>query len=289
MEQEKIGKFILQLRKEKNMTQKELAEKLGVTDRAISKWENGRGMPELSLMKALCDELGISVNELLSGEKIESENYQEKFEENIINTIEYTNKKVVHKNFVFLGIIGAVVFVAVALAALYGIDMSRMHNNEPVLFSTWGYCYTPPLDIDDAEIDMAVKNYIVEMGDAAPMHHEGEKTFASIRTFLLEEKEAKKLYYVYAWVVDGKFYLENDVVKQGSASSIPYVFVVEKIDEKYVVTDSRIPRDGSYYAKDMKNMFPSSVRSDMERMQVEGTIEKMILEVEEKANLYFYK
>ena len=83
MEQEKIGKFILQLRKEKNMTQKELAEKLGVTDRAISKWENGRGMPELSLMKTLCDELGISVNELLSGEKIESENYQERFEENM--------------------------------------------------------------------------------------------------------------------------------------------------------------------------------------------------------------
>ena len=136
MEQEKIGKFILQLRKEKNMTQKELAEKLGVTDRAISKWENGRGMPELSLMKALCDELGISVNELLSGEKIESEDYQEKFEENIINTIEYANKKTVHKNIVVLSIIGAVLFVMVALGALFGIDMMRMHNNQPVLFST---------------------------------------------------------------------------------------------------------------------------------------------------------
>ena len=63
MEQEKIGKFILQLRKERNLTQKELAEKIGVTDRAISKWENGRGMPELSLIKPLCDELDISVNE----------------------------------------------------------------------------------------------------------------------------------------------------------------------------------------------------------------------------------
>lgn len=289
MEQEKIGKFILQLRKEKNMTQKELAEKLGVTDRAISKWENGRGMPELSLMKALCDELGISVNELLSGEKIENENYQEKFEENILNTIEYTNKKVAHKNLVFLCIIGAVIFVLVALGALFGIDMFRMYRNEPVLFSTWGYSYTPPINIDDAAIDIAVKNYIVEMGDAAPMHHDGEKTFACIRTFLLEEKEAEKLYYVYAWVVDGRYYLENEEVKQDSGSSIPYVFVVEKIDEEYVVTDSRIPRDGSYYASDMKNMFPLSVRNDMERMQVDGTIEKMILEVEEKANLYFHK
>ena len=289
MEQEKIGKFILQLRKEKNMTQKELAEKLGVTDRAISKWENGRGMPELSLMKALCDELGISVNELLSGEKIESEDYQEKFEENIINTIEYANKKTVHKNTVVLSIVGTVIFVMVALGALFGIDMMRMHNNQPVLFSTWGYCYTPPINIDHTAIDKAVKDYIVQMGDEAPVHYEGEKTFACIRTFLLEEKEAEKLYYVYAWVVEGRYYLENEEVKQDSGSSIPYVFVVEKIDDTYVVTDSRIPRDGSYYEKDMKNMFPLSVRNDMEEMQVDGSIEKMLLEVEEKANLYFHK
>lgn len=57
MDQNKIGKFILELRKEKNMSQKELAQKIGVTDRAISKWENGRGMPDLSLMKPLCKEL----------------------------------------------------------------------------------------------------------------------------------------------------------------------------------------------------------------------------------------
>ena len=86
-----------------------------------------------------------------------------------------------------------------------------------------------------------------------------------------------------------KYYLENEELKQDSASSIPYVFVVEKIGDKYEVTDSRIPRDGSYYAKDMKNMFPLSVRSDMERMQMGGTVERMIGEVEEKAKLYFHK
>ena len=62
MDQEKIGKFIFELRKEKKMTQQELADKIGVTDRAISKWENGRGMPDLSLMKPLCDVLGITLN-----------------------------------------------------------------------------------------------------------------------------------------------------------------------------------------------------------------------------------
>ena len=83
MDQTKIGNFIAFLRKEQNLTQRELAERLGVTDRAVSKWENGRGMPDISLMRALCEELGISINELLSGERLDASSYQEKAEENI--------------------------------------------------------------------------------------------------------------------------------------------------------------------------------------------------------------
>lgn len=112
MDQNKIGAFISQLRKEKNMTQKDLAEKLGVTDRAISKWENGRGMPEVSLMKPLCDVLGITINELLSAERIEQKDYQEKSEFNFLNTIDYTEKKI-KKNSLLLKLIA--VFTAVAL------------------------------------------------------------------------------------------------------------------------------------------------------------------------------
>ena len=70
MNQEKIGKFIAKCRKEKNITQSELAEKLGVTDRSISNWENGKNMPDLSLFKPLCKELDITINELMCGEKI---------------------------------------------------------------------------------------------------------------------------------------------------------------------------------------------------------------------------
>ena len=88
MNQEKIGKFIAKCRKDKKMTQSELAEKLGVTDKSVGNWENGRNMPDLSLFKPLCDELDITINELLSGEKLKKEEYQEKFEENIINTID---------------------------------------------------------------------------------------------------------------------------------------------------------------------------------------------------------
>ena len=93
MDQEKIGKFLASLRKEKKLTQQELAEKLGVSDRTIGNWENGRNMPDLSLFKPLCQELDITINELLSGERITKEKYQEKFEENIVKTIDYSTKK----------------------------------------------------------------------------------------------------------------------------------------------------------------------------------------------------
>lgn len=94
MNQEKIGKFIAYCRKNKKMTQSELAEKLGVTDKSIGNWENGRNMPDLSLFKPLCDELEITINDLMSGDKISKEKYQEKFEENIVNTIDYSTKKI---------------------------------------------------------------------------------------------------------------------------------------------------------------------------------------------------
>lgn len=98
MDIKKIGKFIAENRKKKNLTQEQLAEKLGVTSKTISRWENGNYMPDISLLKPLSTELDISLNDLLSGEKVEKEKYQDKLEENILNTIDYSNKKVIEKN-----------------------------------------------------------------------------------------------------------------------------------------------------------------------------------------------
>ena len=84
MNQIKIGKFIAECRKKKNLTQMQLAEKLNITDRAISKWENGKAMPDSGIMLDLCNELGISVNELLSGEVLEMNNYDKKAEQNLL-------------------------------------------------------------------------------------------------------------------------------------------------------------------------------------------------------------
>ena len=92
MNQEKIGKFIKECRKKKNLTQEELARALNVTDKAISKWENGRCLPDVSLFTKLCKELDITINELLSGEKLNKNNYQEKTDEITINLLDKMKK-----------------------------------------------------------------------------------------------------------------------------------------------------------------------------------------------------
>ena len=93
MDQIKIGKFILDCRKKKNLTQEQLAEKIGVTSKSISRWENGKTMPDYSLLKDLCSELDINVNELLSGEKIKGNDYMNKSEENLIKLRKQIDKR----------------------------------------------------------------------------------------------------------------------------------------------------------------------------------------------------
>lgn len=82
--QTEIGNFIAGCRREKNLTQAQLAEMLNITDRAVSKWETGKCMPDASVMLELCGILGITVNELLCGEKLDMENYEKKADENLI-------------------------------------------------------------------------------------------------------------------------------------------------------------------------------------------------------------
>ncbi len=97
MNQIKIGEFISSQRRKNNLTQAALAEKLGITDRAVSKWERGKGLPDASLMLDLCEILGITVNELLNGEKISMENNNQKNEQLLLemaNELEKKNKTI---------------------------------------------------------------------------------------------------------------------------------------------------------------------------------------------------
>lgn len=118
MDQLKTGKFIAQRRKNKSLTQRQLAEKLGVSDKAVSKWECGNGLPEVSLMMPLCDILGISVNELLSGENLLVSEYKNRAEVNLMElmTEKQENKKKIIISCVVcaLTVISAVTLIMVA-------------------------------------------------------------------------------------------------------------------------------------------------------------------------------
>ena len=93
MDQSKIGKFIAECRKKKKITQMQLSEKLGITDKAVSKWERGIARPDSSIMLELCDILGISVNELLNGEKIDMENNNQKNEQLLLDMAKELEEK----------------------------------------------------------------------------------------------------------------------------------------------------------------------------------------------------
>ena len=120
MDQIKIGKFIAECRKKNNLTQMQLAEKLNITDRAISKWENGKGMPDSSIMLDLCGELKISVNELLSGEMISMENKNEKQEQLLLDMakeVEQKNKIIWTSMWVIMGVSMTALFAGIFISA----------------------------------------------------------------------------------------------------------------------------------------------------------------------------
>lgn len=125
MNQIKTGKFIAELRKEKNLTQMQLADMLAISDKTVSKWECGKGLPEVSMMIPLCEILEINVNELLSGERLSEKEYREKAEENIMDLI---SEKKESKKKIALAVttVACSILAAVTLDILVSLfDMSK--------------------------------------------------------------------------------------------------------------------------------------------------------------------
>ena len=124
MDQIKIGKFIGEKRKEKNITQADLAEKLNITDRAISKWENGICLPDAANMPILCEILGISINDLFSGEVVDMKENEKKLEENLLEMTklkEQKDKELLRLEIV-IGFIVSIVFLTLVFIASF-VDM----------------------------------------------------------------------------------------------------------------------------------------------------------------------
>ncbi len=129
MDQSKIGAFIAEKRKAKKLTQAQLAEQLGITDRAVSKWETGKSLPDASLMLPLCALLGVTVNDLLSGEVVTVENYNEKTEKNLIEMVrqkEQADKRLLGFE-VLIGVISTAFLLAMVAAGA-----AFMHMGQPM-------------------------------------------------------------------------------------------------------------------------------------------------------------
>ena len=136
MDQIKIGKFIAACRKEQGMTQAALAEKLGISDRAVSKWETGKSMPDSGIMLELCELLGINVNELLSGERIMTEVYDKRAEENLLEMrrqIEEKNRQLLRTE--YLIIIPAVVLGLVLILVASFIEIPSVWRGTLIFFA----------------------------------------------------------------------------------------------------------------------------------------------------------
>lgn len=123
MNQEKTGKFIAQCRKEQGLTQALLAEQLGISDRAVSKWETGRSLPDASIMLELCQALNININELFTGERLDMEQYKNKAEEHLLELRkqeESANRKLLAMENV-IGCTSSIAFILLIFAASFAV------------------------------------------------------------------------------------------------------------------------------------------------------------------------
>lgn len=120
MNQEKIGLFIADMRKKRGMSQKQLADEVGVTDKSVSKWETGKSLPEISKMESLCEILHININELLSGEQLTETAYSDIAEKNMISLIHESETRANRINIIGLTAMMVLSFVSIVFSILYG-------------------------------------------------------------------------------------------------------------------------------------------------------------------------
>lgn len=198
MDQDKIGKFIAELRKKKKMTQEELGNKIGVTDKTISRWETGKYMPDISLFKPLSEILDVSINDLMSGEIIDKKDYQEKFEENVIEAISTVKKENKKSNFITNILLGIMVLFI-------------------ILFSGYIFYSNIPFIIKYDADDMLIKSCDIDSYCENELMFYSTKSRTSFKYLLttkVENNEEIGLIFVTTWhtlkdINNDKMYLSN--------------------------------------------------------------------------------
>ena len=172
-----IGKFIASCRKDVGLTQMQLAEKLNVTDKAVSKWETGKSMPDSSIMLALCGELNITVNDLLNGKVVSMEKYNEKLEQSLLEVIkqkEEADKRLLQLEWV-VGILSLIIIVAPVFIGSYALETGIIEEWKGTLISLSGFIPAIPGLLFAIKIEQVAGYY-----ECSNCHHRYIPTFGSI-------------------------------------------------------------------------------------------------------------
>ncbi len=262
MNQEKIGKFIAKNRKDKGLTQEALAEKLGISTNAVSKWERGLSFPDVSLFKKLCSELDISIEELINGEKSKSTESKDKA---IIASLEEKTKieKKSKKKIILLSIF---ILLIIAFSVIYSSTLKINLINESN-------------DLYDIAIDYLREREFKSNPDSSK---DDFNVFYSYHSFGIEKRGNYK--YMYMWIYSESDYLEEkDSLAISTSSSLPVKITIK--DNKIINVE--YPKDGNEYASSIYKLFPRTIAKQVLNYDNEKNINKLYNEMNTKKNKYY--
>ena len=262
MDLNKTGKFISEARKNKGMTQEQLAFKMGVSINAVSKWERGLSFPDVSLFKQLCMELDISLEELINGEKNTN---NDAVENAIITTIKDNNKIKKKKNKIIYSLI--IIFIFIVLGLFY-------YGRNKILNLVGEYD-----DLYDSAISYLYNLELKENPDAGKNDF---NVFFSYHGFGIDENVGYT--YIYMWIAKESYYVEdgNSLAISGG-SSMAYKFTYK--DNKIIEVEN--PLDGDMYTSSIKKMFPYFVSLQVLNYDSSKNINKLFNEINTNKNNYY--
>jgi len=213
MDQIKIGKFIAEMRKEQNLTQIEMAEKLGISNKTVSKWECGNGMPDYAVMEGLCDILQINVNELLSGERLPSKDYNKKAEENMMNLIQESSINQIREKkkliLAILGIFGILIVVIWNITMFGGVAEIGNFMDVPTFFYVTSI-FILVLALAGKLKDFFKAFFIAIKGDESISILEIQKAMLAMKTSIIAVNLAGVLNFFVGLIVSLKFMIQLD-------------------------------------------------------------------------------
>lgn len=262
MNQQKIGKFISKCRKDKNLTQEALAEKLGISTNAVSKWERGISFPDVSLFKKLCSELDISIEELINGEKSKSNESKDKA---IIASLTEKDKveKKSKKKIIILSIFTLLI---ITFSVIYSNTLKINLINESN-------------DLYDRAIDYLRNKEFKSNPDSSK---DDFNVFYSYHSFGIEKKGNYK--YMYMWIYSESDYIEEkDSLAISTGSSTPVKITLK--DNK--VINVEYPKDGNEYGPSIYKLFPRTIAKQVLNFDNEKNINKLYNEMSTKKNKYY--